>query len=180
MGDEAFSQSLANNIHLSGEKDPETNIPVVVEAREGGSVERLATPSEQTAIEHLGNRRFEAAMGPEAEFLGDGLMVRDEGDLRATTGAEQQLMDTFGGHKSRFDDVMGRRTEEAGAVMADEPSWRQSMELSLQDIQRGREAVQQHRTGSSAPLPRAGTERGPAAYDAHRAPVSRLRSYNES
>lgn len=115
MGDdEAFSNFMQNDIRIAeGTNDPATGVPFISEnptATDPGL--RSASPAEASAMQVAGDRAFNTAGAGRREFLGDGALVRDEGTRRMATGGETELYQKLG--QVRFNDVMGRRVEDAG------------------------------------------------------------------
>ena len=114
MNDDAsFRRLMENDIKLSDSIDSRTGVPYVIENQsETDSGYRAATEQESAAIRTAGRNAFEEAGAGRREFLGDGLLVRDNDVRRMASDRETELYDTFG--QQRFNDVMSRRVEDAG------------------------------------------------------------------
>ena len=122
--DDAFRNFMQNDIRMvPGGNDPATGVPFISEnptATDPGI--RSATPSEVIAKSVAGDDDFSTAGQGRREFLGDGALVRDEGTRRMATGGESELYQKLG--PVRFNDVMGRRVEDAGTGNSYEPARR--------------------------------------------------------
>ena len=120
MNDDAsFRRLMENDIKLSDSIDSRTGVPYVIENQsESDSGYRAATEQEAAAIRTAGRDAFEEAGAGSREFLGDGLLVRDNDARRMASERETELYDTFG--QQRFNDVMSRRVEDAGQRVSDQ------------------------------------------------------------
>ena len=117
--DASFRRLMENDIKLSDAIDSRTGVPYVIENQsETDSGYRQATEQEAAAIRIAGREAFEEAGAGRREFLGDGLLVLDNDTRRMASERESELYETFG--QERFNDVMSRRVEDAGARMSDE------------------------------------------------------------
>ncbi len=109
MGNEEFARSLNRSIRSTGVRDSESRSLVMDEG-----TQRAATPAEQRLLDdqRFGEGRFNRMMGERAQFMGEGDFVRDNGTPRLASQNESRLLGQMG--EERFNDVMGRRFEEAG------------------------------------------------------------------
>ena len=142
MDNEEFTRAMNSSIRTQGQQNSQGEYLV----SENGQ-QRVATPAESRLLapDQLGVQGFNRAMGSQSRFFGEGDFVRDEGTTRLATSRESQLLGQVG--EQRFNDVMGRRTEEAGqGYRADA-------------MPEGREILEQAR-GDSARLARGAREGG--------------------
>ena len=109
LGDEDFARAMDSSIRTQGQQNSQGEYMVT----ENGQ-QRVATPAESRLIapEQLGVQGFNRAMGSRSQFMGEGDFVRDEGTTRIATANESRLLGQVG--EQRFNDVMGRRIEDAG------------------------------------------------------------------
>ncbi len=109
MGNEEFARSLNRSIRSTGTRDGEGRSLVTDEG-----TQRPATAAEQRLLDDqsFGEGRFNRMMGERAQFMGEGDFVRDNGTPRLASQNESRLLGQVG--EERFNDVMGRRFEEAG------------------------------------------------------------------
>ena len=109
MGNDEFARSLNRSIRSTGTRDGEGRSLVTDEG-----TQRPATSAEQRLLddESFGGGRFNRMMGERAQFMGEGDFVRDNGTPRLASQNESRLLGQVG--EERFNDVMGRRFEEAG------------------------------------------------------------------
>ncbi len=109
MGDEEFTRAMDGSIRTQGQRNDQGEYLVT----ENGE-QRVATPAEARLIspDQLGVQGFNRAMGSRSQFMGEGDFIRDEGTTRIATENESRLLDQVG--ERRFNDVMGRRIEDAG------------------------------------------------------------------
>lgn len=109
MGDDEFARSLNRSLRSTGARDGDGRSLV----RDEGT-QRPATPAEQRLLDdpRFGEGRFNRMMGERAQFMGEGDFVRDNGTPRLASRNESRLLGQVG--EERFNDVMGRRFEEAG------------------------------------------------------------------
>ena len=194
MGNEEFSRSMDRSIRSTGVRDEQGRSLIMDEGEQ-----RAATRAEQQLLDDqsFGEGRFNRMMGERGQFMGEGNFVRDNGTPRIASRNESALLGQVG--EERFNDVMGRRFEDAGTGYRVDamPTRGQVIEQARTDtariaravgdaggeaVDRGRDAIQDSglRAGGLADVGSGMREeiRGeeqPQAYDAQRAARSERR-----